>query len=157
MEILEEDTTYMDNCLTAVESISELETSALFYIAGYVQKKTGEALATALSTSDSEFTEMLSRGKLSYPSEELFQFILHCYALFNLLPNSQRRFQCRTYVTKLFVYLPSTLPFTLSGYSIQPICKTFTNCFFKGITNLEDSGDTVSRSIDERKIRKLSH
>ncbi len=149
---------YLDMCITSIDAISKEENAALYYIAGYVQHKFGPyvSVSDALFNESSEFTELVSRGRLCHPSEHIFQFVRYAYSLYNLLPNVEIRFKCVRYIVKLFTYLYNALPLDLQLSSINEVIRTIVNCFFKGITKLEDSSENVSRSIDERKIKKLS-
>ena len=76
----------LDRCFELIQLLTETEKSSLYYIAGYVAKK--EDLCAANGTdgesnlhSHSEFTPLVSRGKLSHPTAELFNLacVLYCY------------------------------------------------------------------------------
>jgi len=153
MDIDENDVELVDSAIVAqVGDVSETEQAALFYIAGYVQHKIyGCGSDSSFSTSASEFTEMLDRGKLKFPSEELFQFVQFAYSLFNTLSASEKRHSCSAYIARLFSFLRVSLPFSVEEKPGQE--KTIANCFLKGWTKLDAS---ATADIDERKVRKLS-
>ena len=90
MDLMEEDIIYLDEYLINAdnESINDQEKAALFYMAGYVQHKIDPQRVVDTTTSQSassEFTDYVSRGKLRYPGDTLFQFIafvIHCLTAF---------------------------------------------------------------------------
>ena len=156
MDIAEDDAIYMDTCVAvADDTISEEEDAVLFFIAGYVTHKWKPLTpgASTFTTTASEFTSLLSRGRLSYPPEELFQYVRLCYALFNTFPNAEARFRCVTYISKLFFFFYSSLYFEIDSTLLKIAISTIINCFFKGITKMEDSSDS-SNNVD-RKLRKI--
>ena len=59
-------------------------------------------------------------------------------------------------ISKLFIYLYTPLPFDLEALTINTVVSTIFNCFFKGITKLDNSSDKVFLNIDNRKVKKFS-
>ena len=53
------------------------------------------------------------------------------------------RFQCARYISKLFIYLYTSLRFDLEALTINTVVSTILNSFFKGITKLDNSPDKV--------------
>lgn len=157
IDIQEPDVLLMDEVIVeADELISEHESAALYFIAGYIERKYNPHNITYSDLPESEFTGLVNRGKLTYPKEDLYQFIRLIYALFNLFDESQR-FHCRIYVCKLFKHFYSTLPFTLIDcHQLETIVRTATNCFFKGVTKAEVASNIPPKSLHERKVRKLN-
>lgn len=153
LEISEDDLHHLDQSIASYEEASEDENAALFYVAGYIQHKYQPVHQSSACGSCSEFTELVSRGRLSFPSEPLFQFIRIAYCAFNQFPNVQPRFQCVTYIAKLFTFLYNSLPLEID-LPLHDALKTLINCFFKGFTKLETSCYDSS-SASGRKLRKL--
>ena len=84
----EEELEIVDDCISDPDKLTEVENSTLFYIAGYVSFK--ESIKSDAPTTEitefSEFTEMVSRGKLSYPPSNLVALskcIYSCYKIFD--------------------------------------------------------------------------
>ena len=76
----------LDRCFELIESLTETEKSSLYYIAGYVAKKEDSCAVNGTDGESnphppSEFTSLVSRGKLSHPTAELFNlaYVLYCY------------------------------------------------------------------------------
>ena len=134
---------------------SELE-STLFFISGYLQHKF-DLPAPAVSTDsapESEFTSLLSRGRLKYPSENLFQFVRLCYTYFDIVYSPVQRLRCVTYFRKLLSFLYSSTPFEICA-PIDRLCHCIVNCFFKGVTKIEHAPMQVPAG-SQRKLRKLT-
>ncbi|XP_047140823.1 uncharacterized protein LOC124815934 [Hydra vulgaris] len=140
LDLNEDDISYLDTSVSSIDAISEEENAALYYISGYVQHKFLPSISVS-GTNASEFTELVSRGRLCHPTEDLFQYVRYAYSLFILLPNAEMRFQCVRYISKLFIYFYTALPFDLQALPINTVVSTILNCFFKGLTKLNESSD----------------
>ena len=153
LDITEDDLFRLDESVASFDDASEDENAALFYVAGYIQHKFRPIHHPSPCVSHSEFTELVSRGRLSFPSESLFQFVRIAYSAFNQFPNAQPRYQCVNYILKLFQFLYHSLPLEIE-LPLHDAIKTLVNCFFKGLTKLETSPHDSS-STSGRKLRKL--
>ena len=118
----------LDSCFDSATNLSVSERSALFYISGYVTFK--EKLASseiAEKTADSEFLEMVSRGRLSYPSADLFELAQYLYCYYKTVDDRH----CRSVLLKGFVEIlkicESNFPNEIS------VLKRFVNTFSKGL------------------------
>ena len=109
LDIAEDDLFRLDGSVANYEDASEDENAALFYVAGYIQHKF-HPIHHPSTCDHSEFTNLVSRGRLSFPTEPLFQFVRIAYSAFNEFPNAQPRFHCVNYISKLFAFLYSSLP-----------------------------------------------
>ena len=70
----------LDSCFELSLSLSSLEKSSLYYISGYVAFKEGYSVDIAdVHGDESEFLENVSRGKLSHPPSELYDFSQYIY------------------------------------------------------------------------------
>ena len=157
MDILDSDLDLLDICIASTDgSASEEEISALYFISGYVEKKFGTSLFVKEVTlgRESEFTDLVSRGKLCHPSDELFHFSRYAYRIFNLM-TCESRCQCATYVCKIFHKLYECLPISLDRYNLRKIVRCFCNCFFKGLVNVDHSTSDTATNNSQRKLRKL--
>ena len=72
----------VDNCFSGASNLNDDEKSSLYYISGYVAFKEGIPTSEEceLSLPNSEFTKLVSRGKLTHPPEELFDLSMYLYA-----------------------------------------------------------------------------
>ena len=158
LEVSEEDMLLLDDCIrTTDDALSPEEVAAVYYIAGYVTYKLnmdGPAMP-ADNVDESEFTTLVSRGRLRHPSDELFQFARFAYGLFCLFDDDSR-FKCSSYVCKVFGCLYTSVPFDLPETCMRRVIRTLANCFFKGVTKVSTAQDPVSLNITERKVRKLN-
>ena len=69
-------------------NLSEVERASVYYISGYVApKEKCMSLDTLdiVSKNDSEFTQMVSRGKLNFPREDLFDLSLYFYGYYKIV------------------------------------------------------------------------
>ena len=84
----------LDNCFENTSSITDNERASLFHIAGYIAFKENTS-STLLKESDifleadSEFTKLVSRGKLKYPSENLFDLSLYLYGYYKSITDKK--------------------------------------------------------------------
>ena len=75
----EDELCLFESATQKAECISLCEKSALFYISGYVAFKlnmTRDSEVNQTSIEESEFTTLVSRGKLSYPPQNVYCFSL---------------------------------------------------------------------------------
>ena len=85
LEDKDHDLELLDDCFSEASNLTEAEISTLYYISGYVTYK--EDLETASGNladlpPGSEFTNMLSRGKLKHPFSDLYDLSKYLYSFF---------------------------------------------------------------------------
>ena len=106
-----------------------MERSSLYYISGYVAKNLNIGLTAPsvhLDPNTSEFTENVSRGYLSHPSDELYNLAVSLYLYY-------RDVHDKTYNTRLFQAFHQIYECTLSDMEIPAeLLRRFVNCFPKG-------------------------
>ena len=88
LELSPTDSDIIDDIQQRALDISVEERNTLFYIAGFLCKKeditqTEQIVDSTDYEEDSEFLQLLSRGALTYPSQEIFQFCLLSYSFFS--------------------------------------------------------------------------
>lgn len=161
----------VDKCPLHEENLSSTERASLYYIAGklsgltsslsgivllllligYISHKEGIlAENTSGFSEDSEFTDMVSRGKLTHPPAWLFQFSCLCYSCFTLLQSPQ----CASRIESLFqTILEYFMPDILEN--LNRVITRLTNCFLKGFVRKESQSDIpVTKNLEERKLAK---
>jgi hypothetical protein len=142
-----------DECLVNISSLSSHEISSLYFVAGYIAMKEGVAIVNGGEIYDevsSEFTRLVSRGKLHHPPEWLFNFSQAAYTTFL---NIEERC-CINHLSNLFLHiLDCFFPDNVSDQS-RSVCRRIANCCLKGeIRRTEDSAQVPSDSA--RKLKKL--
>ena len=138
----------------ALENVSHDERNTLFYIAGYVAMKEGirsteiPPSSEDCETSDCEFTHLLSRGKLTYPPTELFQFSLLCYTFFAKSPRT-----CKRQLLNVFEQIhDSYATFPKNTSVLKRLANTYMNGYVKKFSDLHG----YYKAADQRKKQKLS-
>lgn len=121
----------------------------LSFVLGYVAvKENFPEEAGPGSSESSEFMEMVSRGKLAYPPEWLFQFSRLCYASFTLHSPS-----CASRVQQLFLAIAEYF-FPGHEFPATAVSRRLSNCFFKGLVQRYKTKD-ASPDVCDRKLKKL--
>ena len=138
----------MDACLLMdTDSLNNEEKAALFYISGYVAFKENippNNEQFEFENDSSEFTRLLSRGKLTFPPNDLLRFVSICYGYFK---NCETR--CVSRLARIFVELSYT------NYDFnQNVCKRVVHTFLKGVVN-KMSESLKSSKEGMQKIGKL--
>ena len=146
----------LDSCFESSSSIPDSEKSSLFHISGYIAFKE-QSPSTTLDNElieirqSSEFTKLVSRGKLSYPSEDLFDLSLYLYAYYKAIPDKKCVNKLLTAFEKIYEY---------TGYYIenhQSVLRRFANCFGKAMVNkLTDEVKRKPKGIKNTKDIKRS-
>ena len=100
------------------------------------------------SLPECEFTEKLSRGGLSFPPINLYDFSLYCYAFFK-----SKSVKC---CTKIFLEAFNGIH-DFTGYDFQIIAsinRRLCNCFFKAF--VKNASDQINREkrIDHRGTKR---
>ena len=81
----DEDIEILDYCFSEASNLSESERSSLYFICGYVTFKENLEGAEVIEHSDeSEFTELVSRGKLKHPPIDLYDLSQYLYSFFKI-------------------------------------------------------------------------
>lgn len=143
----------MDTAVENCHDFSAEEDASLYYVCGYIAHHLGVGVTCALIPQSCEFTDYLSRGKLSHPPEDLFLFSRMALALFKELNMDQQETRCVHRLSKLFALFLGALPLQVdSGWDV---CRRLARVFFKGVTRKELVTIPPTRSLDERKLKKL--
>ena len=133
-------------CFENTSSITDNERASLFHIAGYIAFKENTS-STLLKESDifleadSEFTKLVSRGKLKYPSENLFDLSLYLYGYYKSITDKK----C---INKLLVAFE--IIYNCTAYDIEnhpSVLRRFANTFNKAFT--KKVTDSVKRGKSE--------
>lgn len=143
----EDDLNLVVEAFGEASNLTKHELSVLYYISGYVTCKENLSPppgSTPPATPASEFTEKLSRGKLSHPSATLFDLSQYFYAFFKLRSNKC----CNSIFLQAFEQIFLLTDATLEG-NIKSVSRRFVNCFFKAHAASSNTG-YVS---DKKKIK----
>lgn len=140
----------VDDIADKIDLLTIQERNALFYVAGYITKK--EHLITCEPTgiemsSDSEFLSLVSRGKLTYPSSQLFNYTLCCYAFFSASVSDK----CLKRLTNVFSFLHDVFLFDLDRK--DAINVRLVNTFCKGF--VRKVNDINMNKAQMKKLQKL--
>ena len=113
--------------------LTEVETSTLYFICGYISMKTNIGLeAPEVHSSVSEFTTKVSRGGLKHPPEELYDLGLRLYMYYKNVESKS----CSTRLVKAFtVIFESSFSF-FDDEMVPDVMQRFVNCFSKGYANM---------------------
>lgn len=127
----------LDDSFSEGSYLSAEESSALYYACGYVAYKMGGCYASPeVSVDDvpeSEFTDLLSRGKLSYPSDSLFAFAVNCFYVFKTVTSElSDNSKCSSRTIHLFSCLLDVFPNDFDTRKSE-VCKRLANIFYKGL------------------------
>jgi len=105
----------------SVTALSGTEKSTLFYISGFITFKHNFEVEQIHFNEELEFTDLICKGKLKYPSKWLFNFTLFCYA--GLEPKCSNRS-----VSLFILYLADCL--FIEETNIQKIVRTTYSYYF---------------------------
>ena len=126
----EEDLGLIGRCFEESSNLSLADRSSLFYMSGYAARKE-EIQCSNVNISglpESEFTEELSRSKLSFPPNDLYDLSLYLYSFFKLRKDK--------YCTKIYLEAFKEI-YSYTGYRVpneRSIIRRFINWFFKAFT-----------------------
>ena len=148
LEDSEEDLEFVERCFIESSNLNTVERSTLYYICGYVSQKEGIACTDTedLSLPESEFTQNISRGGLSFPPINLFDLSLY-YSFFKL--------KTRKCCTKIFLEeFDQNHSYTEYDFKdIKSINRRLCNCFFKAfVKNFNNERIEDEREIKRRRI-----
>lgn len=148
----------LDSAIIHADSHSDEENATLYYISGYVAFKLGANKANEPTEQPaSEFTDLVSRGKLSHPVPEMFYFSKIAYKVFLDLQGLPAKLTCAKRLKNLLQLLLSSLPIDLE--MDQGVCQILSNVFFQGLVAKASSNlinNPVTSALCERKLNKLS-
>ena len=79
MQDKDDDLELLDNCFGETSNLTESERSTLYYICGYICFKEDLEVTSVVAThsSESEFTELVSRGLLKHPTVRPLSVFIH--------------------------------------------------------------------------------
>ena len=102
------------------------EKQSLLYVCGYIsyKEKIPHDKEHILPQECSEFTSLVSRGKLSYPPGVLFDFSVYCYAFFK----TNSTVHCTRRLSRIFEFIAEAVSFRHGSYA-RPVkfSRTFQN------------------------------
>lgn len=164
-EMSEEELIMMDESLLEdvnSEELSEAEKGTLFYISGFIAFKHPDLKRNFSSESEvdesSEFTRLVSRGKLSFPSKSLLHFCHIAYKFFRLSsPN-----RCGNRLLRAFKMLMDSMSFASSNP--ERVARRLVNIFMKGMVTRDSDllgscnkrALSKSHKMDTRKAAKYN-
>ena len=82
LESNDEDIELVESSFTDSSHLNEEERSILYYTSGYVAFKEKIGINMVANSRESEFLQLVSRGKLARPPPELFDLSLYFYSFF---------------------------------------------------------------------------
>ena len=149
----EEEVEMLDDCFELASKLSETEKSNLYYISGYVAAK--EKLSITMDNVPenqhpySEFTTLLSRGKLAYPPTELFDLSCVLFAYYKEVDKS-----CVKHLMVAFQLIYESCH--LEYEAEDRILRRFVNSYSKAFSNQQSDGiRAANRNSIKRK--RLNH
>ena len=116
----DEDIEILDYCFSEASNLSESERSSLYFICGYVTF-TENLEGAEVIEHVSEFTELVSRGKLKHPPIDVYDLSQYLYSFFKI----RKPKCCSKIVFQAFQYI-----YESSGYefpNVESILKRFIN------------------------------
>ena len=140
----------VDSCFSEASNINEEERSTLYYISGYVAYKEGLGISGPEREFDvvSEFLKNVSRGKLSYPPQDLYDLSLYYYTFFKAMPTKRKC--CDKIFLQAYKLIYEYTDYDFSN--IEGINRRFSNTFFKAFVKKET--DLLKRSKNEKQLKK---
>ena len=133
----EDEMEMLDECFELANMLSEVEKSNLYYISGYVAAKEHLSISIDNATEEqhpySEFTSLLSRGKLSYPPSELFDLSCVLFAYYKQVDKS-----CVKHLMIAFHQIYECCHLEYEGEN--RILRRFVNSYSKAFSNQQSDG-----------------
>ena len=143
----------LDQCFELASKLSETEKSNLYYISGYVAAKEHLCIViddiTEKQHPYSEFTTLLSRGKLSCPPSELFDLSCVLFAYYKEADKS-----CVKHLMVAFQQINEYCH--LEHEEGNRILSRFVNTFSKAFSNQKSDG-IRSENRNSIKRKRLNH
>ena len=142
-----------DNIPNLIEKVSMNERNIIFYVAGYIVQKesvhssTNQAYRNLL-LQESEFLNLVSRGKLSIPDGEIFNFVLLCYSLYENFSHS-----CTKRIIRALVALHDIFLFDIS--KLDKVTRRLVNIFQKGfVRKINEMNLSSNQNRKKQKLNK---
>ena len=138
----------LDECSEDTSILTCIEKSTLHYLSGYITKKQRmpSSVESADAIPESEFIQLVSRGKLSHAPGDLYDLSQYFFCYFK----AEKQKCCNS------VFLHALkLIYASSGYSfsnIEQIIRRFVNCFFKAFA--KDATNKLKGENDKRRTKK---
>jgi hypothetical protein len=149
LDLSEEELHLLDVCFSETSNLTSIEKSSLYYVSGYITRKEGlhdSSYDYVERLPESEFTKLLSRGKLSHPPAELYDLSQYFLCYFKMKDPKC----CNTVFLQAF-----KLIYESTGYefdNIDKIIRRFVNCFFK--TFAKNESEKLKAENDKLNIKK---
>lgn len=126
-EITSTEIDLLDDLPDLQEALTSSELQSLFYICGYIAFKEGITYSDENPERPqcADFISLVNRGKLSYPSQSLFQFSVMCYSFFKEHHSS---FSCSRRLVNIFKLINDSA--NVSVDPLHSICQRLANIFF---------------------------
>ena len=130
--LTESEVELLNICFENSVVITETERSSLYHICGYIAHK-GNGLSIdrkdVQSNTASEFTKMVSRGKLAFPKEELFDLSFYLYVYYKSVENKR----CTTRrLLKTYEMIHDFTNYDIASHN--SVMRRFANCFGKAFS-----------------------
>ena len=150
----EDEITCLDSCFEVASSITDMERSSLFHISGYIAFKepsvsTKQAFESTRLPKTSDFTLLVSRGKLAYPTESLFDLSLYLYSYYKHVNDRKCTNRVLLAFEKIYEY---------TGYNIlnyRAVLRRFANCFSKALASMVTDNCKRAKKASERAVRNV--
>ena len=150
IESNDDDIELVENSFVDSSNLNDEEGSTLYSISGYVAYKGGLGV-TPVEVNDSSVSEFLtnvSRGKLSYPPSDLYDFSLYCYAFFKV--KCERKNCCSKIFLQAYKLIYESTDYNFEN--IDSIVRRFSNSFFKAFVKKES--DHLKKEKDKKQLKK---
>ena len=149
INLSEEDLHLPDICFSETSNPTSIEKSSLYYVSGCITRK-GDLHDSSYDYVEplpkSEFTKLLSRGKLSHPPAELYDLSQYFLCYFKM-KNAKC---CNTVFLQAFKLIYQSTSYEFDN--IDKIIRRFVNCFFK--TFAKNESEKLKAENDTRNIKK---
>ena len=138
----------VDDCFEDTSNLTCIEKSTLYYISGYITKKQRmqSSVESADAIPESEFTQLVSRGKLSRPPGDLYDLSQYFFCYFK----AKKQKCCNSVFLHAFKLIYESTGYSFSN--IEQIIRRFVNCFFKAFT--KDATNKLKVENDKRRTKK---
>ena len=138
------------DCFVKCSNLTKEEKSILYYICGYVAKKEklpaiGECPALK---EQSEFTTLVSRGKLTHPPAELYELSTYCFTFFK----SRSQKCCTNIYLQAFKQIYQLSHFNFES-NVDGIIRRLVNSFFSAFAkSCHTKSEADKRQTKKRRI-----
>jgi hypothetical protein len=152
----DDDVEALNSCIQV--NLNDDELATLYFISGYIAHKEDILVQDGIPTNElpsSQFTELVSRGKLCHPPDWLFVFVQCAYSVIR-----KTNATCANKSQRLLLRLFNDLHFNLlhDCYNADHLCRRLVNTLIVGSLRRAKSGivrRAPSLSLCDRKRRKL--